>query len=84
VDTGTHLDPKLAHAANDVLGTTDRASRTIEPHVEAVAGRVLLVALVAREELADDRMMALDEPLPGCVANPRLVTCFQRSTCPAS
>ena len=72
VEACADLDAERADRVDDVLGAPDPSRRTIEPDVEAVAGRVLLLTAVLRQEIANDRVMPFEEILPSSVAELRL------------
>jgi len=72
VQARADLDPERAHPLDDILGATDRSRRAVETDVEAVARRVLLLASVLLQEVANDRVMPFEELLPAPVAELRL------------
>jgi hypothetical protein len=49
VQTGTHLEPEIAHAFADRAGTANRAGRPVERGEEAVAVGVELAATETKE-----------------------------------
>ena len=68
VDARADVEPELADALDDRLGAADRPRRAVEGREEAVAGRVLLLAAVARQLAADEGVVTLEQLAPGTVA----------------
>ena len=66
VQRGAELEPKLADARDDRLGTADRARGTVEGREEAVG--VELLTAVPGELPANRRMMAREQVAPRAVA----------------
>src|SRR5207248_6292103 len=68
VHAGAQLEPDPTDALDDGLGTANRPSRPVEGGEEAVAGRVLLLAAVARQLASNERVMLGERLAPRAVA----------------
>src|SRR5205823_5348434 len=71
VEACTYLEPEFPHPGADRLRAADRANRAVELGEESIAGRVDLLAPEARQLLPHERVVALDELAPACVAELR-------------
>src|SRR5438067_9813456 len=69
METCSDFDPESSYARGDLQCAADRARGTVEGRVEAVARCVMLDAAPARQPLAHERVMALEEGLPRPVAD---------------
>ena len=70
MDPDPRFQAERADPVDDRLRRPDRACRAVEGREEPVSGRVALVAAVAGELPADDRVMAGEQLAPGAVADP--------------
>src|SRR6266545_1879928 len=68
VQAGPNVDTELAHGIGNCAGAADRPCWTVERSEEAVPGSVELLALEASELTANQRVVAVEQLAPGCVA----------------
>ena len=68
MEAGADLEPDRLHRVDDRLGTADRTRRSVERREEAVASVIDLATPVSGEHRPHDAVMALDELVPGSIA----------------
>ena len=68
VEAGPDLQPQVSDSGDDRLRAANRTSRTVERREESVASRNDLPSTEPLELVACDRVMAVEQLLPGVIA----------------